>query len=304
MSPDLTASIKARLLNQAKRAEEEFQLYLVRYAAERFLFRLGASRARDRCVLKGAGLLALWMPDPYRPTRDLDFRASGSNDEVTVRELVSTVCTVECPEDGLSFDLATVVVSPIRAREEYAGQRVRMTALLGKARIRLQIDFGFGDAVTPPPESCKYPTLLDGLPAPRILAYRREVSIAEKFEAMVKLGRRNSRMKDFHDLWALSSVFEFEGPTLREAMVACLDRRGTPWTETPPDVLRPGFYQDANLRRAWNDYLGSAAFARSPPTIFETIGERMQEFLGPVREGIVADDAFDACWPPGGPWRT
>jgi len=189
VSPNVAASIKGRLLHQARRDEVEFQLYLVRYVGERFLYRLGRSPARELCVLKGAGLLTLWMPDPYRATRDLDFRTYGQNDEVAVRELMATVCAVECPEDGLAFDVSSLVVRPIRAEEEYAGHRARMNALLGQARIRFQVDFGFGDAVTPPPEDREYPTLLEGLPAPRIRVYRREVSIAEKFQAMVQLGR-------------------------------------------------------------------------------------------------------------------
>ncbi|MFH0944791.1 MAG: nucleotidyl transferase AbiEii/AbiGii toxin family protein [Planctomycetota bacterium] len=304
MSQDVTASIKARLLIQAKQAEVEFQLYLVRYACERFLYRLGVSRYRERCCLKGAGLLALWMPDPYRGTRDLEFLASGPNDETSVRELMSTVCAVACPEDGLSFDLDTLEVMQIRAEEEYEGKRARVTARLGKARIRFQVDFGFGGTVTPTPEERDYPTLLPEIPAPRIRAYPREVSIAEKFEAMVSLGRRNSRMKDFHDIWALSSVFAFWGPVLREAVTSCFDRRETRWEDEPPDVLCPAFYENRELQATWSGYLGSSAFMNPPPTAFETIGDRVRGFLGPVRECIVADHTpFQMHWPVGGPWR-
>ena len=303
MSPDVTASIKARLLNQAKQAEVEFQLYLVRYARERFLYRLGVSRHRERCCLKGAGLLTLWMPDPYRGTRDLDFLASGPNDEASVRELVSTVCAVACPEDGLSFDLDTIEVTLIRAEEEYEGRRARVTARLGKARIRFQVDFGFGRAVTPTPEERDYPTLLPDVPAPRIRAYRREVSIAEKFQAMVSLGRRNSRMKDFHDVWALSSVFAFEGPVLGEAVASCFDQRETRWPDEPPDVLCSAFYEDSELRATWASYIGSGAFVKSPPTAFGMVGDRVRAFLGPVRESIVANTPLQAHWPVGGPWR-
>ena len=207
MSPDVPASIKARLLNLAKAADVEFQNYLVRYACERFLYRLSVSEYQTRCILKGAGLLTLWMSDPHRMTRDLDFLAYGANDEHSIAELISTVCAVTCDEDGLTFDRDSVAISPIRADEEYHGHRARLTAFLGKSSIRFQVDIGFGDAVVPPPEERDYPTILADTPAPRVRVYRREVSIAEKFEAMVKLGRRNGRMKDFHDVWALSSAF-------------------------------------------------------------------------------------------------
>jgi hypothetical protein len=44
MSPDIPASIHGRLLDLAKRNGEEFERTLTRYAAERLLYRLGATR--------------------------------------------------------------------------------------------------------------------------------------------------------------------------------------------------------------------------------------------------------------------
>lgn len=158
--------------------------------------------------------------------------------------------------------------------------------------------------MTPTAEERDYPTLLSGVPAPRVFAYRREVSLAEKFEAMVKLGRRNSRMKDFHDVWALSSTFAFEGPVLLGAVGACFGRRGTPWPELAPDVLSSTFCEVGSLKQSWASYLGSAAFLSSPPTDFVTVGERVREFLGPVHEALVAQASFEMRWPAGGPWRS
>ncbi len=303
MSPDVAASIRARLLNKAKQTGEEFELFLVRYACERFLYRLGASEFRDRCILKGAGLLAVWMKDPYRATRDLDLLAHIPSDESSIRNTVKEICAVPCPEDGLTFDLDSLGVSPIRAGEEYQGQRVVLRAFLGRARIRLQIDFGFGDAVTPEPEEVEYPTLLPGLPAPRLRTYPREASVAEKFEAMIQLGRRNSRMKDFHDIWALSSAFAFEGSVLLRAVVACFERRGTAWTDEPPDALRSEFYYDPNLQTRWTEYMRAGAFQAAPPASFESIGERLIQFLGPLRDSILEGGSFDMGWTPGGPWQ-
>jgi len=303
VSPDIPASVRARLLNLAEQTHDDFQLYLVRFAAERFLYRLGRSAHRDRCIVKGAGLLALWMNDPYRPTRDIDLLASGASDRESVRQLMRDICTVECPEDGLVFDLETLDVAPIRAVEEYQGQRARLTARLGNARIRFQVDMGFGDAVTPAPEEHDYPTLLEDLPAPRIRAYRREVSLAEKFEAMVKLGRSNSRMKDFHDAWALSSQFDFEGPVLKAAVRACFERRRTSLDELP-DALRSAFYEDGRLDAFWRAYVEAGTFSAPPPTSFEVLGERIREFFGPLRESLVAEVAFEREWPAGGPWRA
>lgn len=303
MSRDNAASIRARLLNQAKHTGEEFELFLVRYACERFLYRLGASEFRDRCILKGAALLSLWMGDPYRATRDLDFLAYGPNDEASIRKLVKSICDMPCTQDGMTFDFESLDISPIRAEEEYTGQRAVFRAFLGTARIRMQIDFGFGDAVVPGPEEAVYPTMIDGLPAPRLRTYRREVSVAEKFEAMVHLGRRNSRMKDFHDIWALSSAFAFEGVVLQRAIVACFERRGTAWSVEPPDALSAAFYSDMELANRWKGYLRAGAFQTSPPPNFNSIGDRVRSLLGPLRDSVIAGDALGKNWQPGGPWR-
>jgi hypothetical protein len=300
---DVTASIKARLLNRARQEDGEFELFLVRYACERFLYRLGASSLRENCILKGAGLLTVWMDDPYRATRDVDLLAFGASDEASIREIVKTVCAVPCPEDGLVFDLESPSILPIRAEEEYQGQRAVLRAWLGKARIRVQVDFGFGDAIVPPAEETDYPTLLEGLPAPRLRAYPRVVTVAEKFQAMVDLGRRNSRMKDFHDIWALSSEFQFDGVALREAVTACFERRRTAWTAETPDVLSAAFYTDPDLAARWAAYLRAGAFRTSPPDNFKAVGERVHEFLGPVRKSIVAGEGFKRTWSPGGPWQ-
>ncbi len=302
MSQNVAASIKARLLKRANQHGEQFEMTLVRYASERFLYRMGASILRESCILKGAGLLTVWMADPYRATRDIDLLAYGENDDAGVRATMRAICSVPCPEDGLDFDLGTLDVSPIREEDEYAGQRAVLRAYLGKAKIRVQVDFGFGDAVVPGPEDAEYPTLLDGLPAPHVRTYPRIVTVAEKFEAMVQLGRRNSRMKDFHDVWALSAQFAFKGPELREAVSACFRRRRTEWTPEIPDVLLRTFYGDEGLAVRWTSYVRAGAYRAAPPADFEAIGNRVIEFLGPIRESLVSGSSFERNWSGGGPW--
>jgi hypothetical protein len=303
MSPDIQASIKARLLNMVKETKVEFELFLVRYASERFLYRLGSSVMRDRCILKGAGLLSLWMNDPYRSTRDVDLLAIGSSDTASIMNIMNVICSVPCQEDGLTFDLESLEIFPIRQEDEYQGQRAVLNVYLGKAIIRVQIDFGFGDAVSPGPEDAEYPTIINGLPAPRLRIYPKTVTIAEKFEAMVKLGRTNSRMKDFHDIWALSSAFPFDGALLKEAIFNCFERRKTPWTSEVPDPLVSTFYIHGKLQGFWDAYIRSSAFSTPPPINFESIGERVRQFLGPIRDSISGGYPFEMDWPPGGPWK-
>jgi len=303
MTPDVAASIRARLLNQAKAKREEFELTLTRFAAERLLFRLGASAARDRCILKGATLLSVWLSDPYRATRDVDVLAFGAADDEAIRSLLAEVCAVPCPEDGLRFDLSDLAVETIRSEEAYAGKRARFRAFLGNARIAVQLDIGVGDVVIYT-EDITYPTMLPALPAPRLRAYPREATVAEKFEAMVKLEARNSRMKDFHDIWALAGAFAFDGPSLQQAVAACFERRGTPWLGETPRALTTAFYQMPELETRWRNYLAAGAVLATPPSRFEDIGERIINFLGPVRNSIVSGEAFDAGWAPAGPWSS
>lgn len=303
MSPEIAVSVRERLLNQARARREEFERTLVRYADERLLYRIGASPARERCVVKGASLLAAWMSDPYRATRDVDLLAYGAPDEAAIRALVAEICSVACPEDGLRFDLQGLVVEDITATDEYVGKRARFFAYLGAARIRVQIDFGFGDALPGGACEIEYPTMLKTTPPPRVRGYSREASVAEKFEAMVSLDVRNSRMKDFHDLWALSDTFEFAGRALQVAVAACFDRRGTAWLAEMPRAITPAFYQRKEFDRRWRAYLEAGAVIASPPAQFEVIGERVIHFMGPVRDSIVAQRPLTDVWVPGGPWR-
>ena len=303
MTTNVAASIRSRLLSRSKAVGTEFQLFLDRYACERFLYRLGESEIRDRCILKGASLLPLWMDEPYRATRDVDLLAFGDNDEETVRYVMETICNVSCPEDGMALDISTLTISAIRDGQRYGGQRATLIALLGTARCNVQVDFGFGDVVIPGPEEARLPTLIDGVPAPFLRTYPQVSSIAEKFEAMVQLGTVNTRMKDFYDVWALSETFAFAGPALQEAVARCFDRRGTPWSAEMPEALTPAFYSNPRRQDYWSSYGHQGGLLHLPPSAFEEIGSRIQSFLRPVRDSIMAGEPFDMNWSPGGPWQ-
>jgi hypothetical protein len=221
---------------------------------------------------------------------------------VNIARLVASICSIPCPEDGVIFELESLRVEAIREQAEYFGQRAIFNAGLAQARIRLQVDIGFGDAVEPIEED--YPVLLPSLPAPRLYAYQMEYVVAEKFEAMLTLGRRNSRMKDFHDIWALSRRFGFGMAKLASAVAACLVRRRIVLGATAPEVLGPEFYEDVALGKRWIDYRASGILRGTPPpAAFQGIGSAILDFLAPVREAIMSDNVQTKNWPPGGPWR-
>ena len=299
---NIAASVSARLLNLSRESGEDFQFLLLRYAAERFLYRLGESGHRDRYALKGAMLFALWGGSIYRPTRDLDFTGYGSNETEDVLASLREVCTVAVADDGLAFDAGRLTAEPIRDDAEYNGLRVRFQATLGDARIPMRIDIGFGNVIEPAATEVDYPTLLDG-PAPRILAYPHEAVVAEKLHAMVVLGERNTRYKDFYDLHVLAQQFRFDGATLSGSIDATFKRRRTTIETALPAALAPRFYADGGRADQWRAYLTRDNLPGAPAD-FGRIGEVLQIFLGPIWTALATDDAFTGRWQPCGPWTA
>lgn len=254
MTTDLAASIHARLSNRAKERGEIFQETLTRYGVERFLYRLSRTPARDTLWLKGALLFELWFDVPHRPTRDADFLGFGPADQAVLAAAVRDACAVEVP-DGMAYDPGSLRVREIREEARYAGLRVTLTGRLKKARCPVQLDVGYGDAVTPGPEDAVYPTLLDDLPAPRLRVYPRETVIAEKLEAIATLGATNSRMKDYFDLRALAHEGVADPRVLAEAIRATFVRRGTPLPQGMLLGLEDQFAQDRLKQSQWNAFL-------------------------------------------------
>lgn len=265
---NLAASIRARLLNLAKKQDAEFQQVLIRFTLERFLYRLSISPHGGRFVLKGALLFDLWFDVPHRPTRDADFLGFGSSDLGELAAVFRDVAAIVV-DDGIAFDPGTVRAEEIRKDANYAGVRVTLRGTLDNARCPAQFDIGFGDAVTPAPIETEFPVLLDDLPAPRLRVYPRETAIAEKFEALVKLGIANSRMKDYFDLWVLLRDSAVAADTLLQAIRATFERRGTPLPVSLPFGLSDGFARDAAKQRQWRAFLAKNKLAA--PTLEEVV---------------------------------
>ncbi len=298
---DLAASIAARLLNRAKATGEDHQTLLTSYCHERFLYRLGVSDRRDRFVLKGAMLLRLWSDQPYRATRDLDLLRRGDGAFEAIREDLRAIVATPVPPDAVRFDGERIGIEAIRAEDEYAGTRATLPAWCGKARLTLQIDMGLGDAVWPAPQTCTYPSLLD-FPAPEVLAYPREAVVAEKLEAMVVLGDRNSRIKDFFDLHHLASHFEFDRATLTEAVRRTFERRHTPIPAKEPIGLTPMYWDNPSRPAQVRAFARRAGLAVPEKPAEEFLGI-LRAFLAPVLEDLRTDSRHARTWSPGGPWK-
>jgi len=274
---NIGASVRARLLRISKEKSQNFELVLTRYAIERLLYRLTRSRHADRFVLKGAMLLMTWFNEPFRATRDLDLLSYGDPTPEVVLDIFKDVMGAE-EGDGVHFDADGARISRIREDNEYGGLRVRTRADIGGAHISVNVDIGFGDATEPQGEWLDYPTLLE-MPPPRLRGYARETVVAEKFQAMVALGKANSRIKDYYDLWILSSAFEFESSCLARAISATFARRKTPIPDETPDALIQGFAEDAQRQWQWGAFKRDVAV---DPGSLAAVVASLEAFLMPA----------------------
>lgn len=254
------SSVRQRLLDESKRRGMDFDVILVRFAIERLLSRLSHSPHAKRFVLKGAMLFAIWEGDTHRPTRDMDLLGFGSSDAEEIASVFRDLLSQDSPKDGLIFDTKSLSVGPIRALDAYGGLEVKFIATLDRARITVQIDIGFGDVVTPGPETVNFPNLLADFEAPSIRAYPAATVFAEKLEAAVKLGDINGRMKDFFDLWYLVEKLGLTPEQVRPAIIATFERRGT--SLPSPTGLSSFTPEFAKLKdRAWAQFLNRNSLA-------------------------------------------
>jgi hypothetical protein len=240
-------SIRQRLLNLSCVNGEAFDFVLARYGVERFLYRLSVSTHADRFILKGAMLFHVWNRQMHRPTRDFDLLDSGPDDPESIRLSIIEVLQTDVPEDGLWFDVASLVVEPIREDMSYGGVRAKFRAKLGNVRIPLQVDVGFGDAVVPGPETREFPALLTGFPTASLRVYPAITVIAEKFEALVRLDAQNSRMKDFFDLSLLLDAGGLDMDLLSNAIHATFEKRESELPHGVPTGLSDGFARDKQV---------------------------------------------------------
>jgi len=292
-------SVRTRLLQLSKQRGDDFQLVLLRYVNERLLYRLATSAHSSRFVLKGAALFTVWTGKPHRATRDLDLLGFGDSSEANLREVFNDVATMKTEADGVSFDASALEVGPIRESQEDGGVRVTLEAHVAEAKVRVQIDVGFGDAMTPEAIEIDFPPLLS-FPAPRLRAYPRETVIAEKLDAMVQLGLANSRMKDFYDLKLLSELFDFDGELLVKAIRATFTRRKTPLPSEAPVALSPQFIGDSGKAKQWSAFASKSGAADVGD--FASIMERVARFVVEPLKQARSTGPWKATWPKGGPW--
>lgn len=296
---DIAASVRQKLLNYSREKKEDFNLVLTRYAQERLLYRLSKSEYADNFVLKGGLMFLVWEGNPYRVTRDMDFLGYGEDSASRMIEVFKSLSNAEFP-DGLVFDTDSVKAKEIRGLQEYNGIRIELCASLKGALIPMQIDIGFGDAIFPEPEMNEFPTILN-IPAPFLRTYSRYSVVAEKYEAMVKLGIANSRMKDFSDIWMMSKMFSFDGIATSKAIRATFERRNTEIPHSLPVALTNAFANDSVKNIQWLAFVKRSRSIASPDSLEELI-TFIRDFLMEPTLSFQSELPFNKKWLSGGPW--
>jgi predicted nucleotidyltransferase component of viral defense system len=289
---DMGASVRNRLLELSRRESRHLDSLLLQYCQERLLYRLSISRYRKNLILKGGMLsLAFDMPSK-RPTRDIDLLGMRlADDGQRIGQVFREIATLEC-NDGVVFQTEQLTVKKIKEDAEYGGQRVTVPVRLAGARINLQIDVGFGDAIVNGPTSRKFPVLLDH-PAPELMVYSAESSIAEKFEAMVRLGLTNSRMKDFYDIHFMAASTSFTRSGLKQAIDTTFQRRAIPLSDSAAVLSEDFWHDDANATK-WQAFVRRTGLKMDQP--FSEVMQRIADFIGPMLEGSGGETWNPAKW--------
>jgi hypothetical protein len=271
------ASVRQRLLNHAKANGRPFAEVLQYYAMERFLYRLSVSPHVEAFTLKGALLLTAWQAPISRPTMDIDLLGRTDNAVDMIVTLMRDISQLAVADDGIVFDPTSFAGEAIREDADYAGVRTEFIGRVDSARVHMQIDIGFGDVMTPGPETLTYPTILD-FPAPKLSGYSRETVVAEKLQALVQLRMLNTRMKDYFDLWLLTRQPELNNDVLRTAIKRTFANRGME-IDADPIGLSPAFGDDPVKQTQWNAFLKRARITEAPSNLSLVVEELHKFFV-------------------------
>ncbi len=344
---NIVASVQARLRQKARSEGRPYEELCTYYAIERFLYRLSISPYAKKLIVKGAIMQLIWVPESPRPTRDIDFLGFVENEIERVETIISEICetvhvkTKESKDDnnnndddgnsgggdeeedgektdddddhhhaglgdGITYNLESIRGERTIEHAEYHGIRVTFTAHLGQQRIPMRVDIGIGDEVTPSPQKAILPALLDH-PVPVFLGYSMESTVAEKFQAMVRLDELNSRMKDFYDIWLLARKRNFSGHTLSKAIRVTFKNRNTELAPNPL-ALQASFADLPGKADLWSTFLRKSfgKDVKTEPRPSDDLKDNIAElraFLSPVVEALMKGQLFERKWIAGKGWK-
>ncbi|HDO22130.1 MAG TPA: nucleotidyl transferase AbiEii/AbiGii toxin family protein [Nitrospirae bacterium] len=298
---NIEASVRARLQNKAKETNRPFSEVLQYYGMERFLYRVSQSKYVDKFILKGALMFIVWHVPERRTTLDIDFLAQYDNQIDSIEKMIKGICQIDVVSDGLIFDSKNVKGQRIKEDADYEGIRVKFVGLLEHSRISMQTDISFGDSIYPKPKIIEYPVILD-FPKPKLKGYPAESVVSEKFEAMVKLGLLNSRMKDFYDIWLMMRQFDFDGLRLVEALKRTFKQRKTPLPQRKPLFAEEIYDEKSDRQTLWKAFLKKVDIKHVPEKLSTAAGE-IERFLVRPLIAVNRNEEFNAKWKAPGPWK-
>ena len=288
-------SVKQKLLNKSKKENIRFNDVLLYYGIERFLYRLSISRHKHSLFLKGALMFLVWKVPGPRPTRDIDFLGQTNNSLENLSNICREICETNCEEDGIQWLPTTIDTVIIQNQKAYSGVRITFRGKLDTAIIPMQIDVSFIDIIYPKPLKLDYPTLLN-MPKPQLLGYTPESVIAEKVHTMLDLGKLNSRMKDYFDVWFLSQQFEFDGKKLYRAITKTFTIRKLKFAAIDAEaVFSKNFYHDKNKNAQWKSFLSQNKLEIAP-TLLDEVINTIGIFILPIIKTIQSNKEFTGHW--------
>lgn len=290
---NLAESVLQRLKNHAKTTQRRTDELLRYFAIERFLYRLSLSQHSSKFFLKGGLTLKAWEISNHRATLDIDLLGKTQNSLQNIKDIIIDICNFEVALDGINYETTSIKLSEMQVNGEYHGVRVLFNANMHSAKIPMQLDIGFSDLIFPEPLVIAYPTILD-FPAPKLKGYTPESVIAEKFEAMMKLGLVNTRLKDFFDIWILSQQLSFAGESLQKAIKMTFEKRQT-MLNALPDSINEIFYTDLIHQTRWTQFLKNIQNEEKNIELPKIINE-IKEFLEPIVTASVNNQVFSKTW--------
>ena len=298
---NIEASVRSLLQNKAKETNRPFAEVLQYYGIERFLYRFSRSEYVNKFILKGALMFTVWYIPERRITLDIDFLARYENQVKSIENVIKDICNVVVDPDGLVFQSSTIKGQKIKEDADYEGVRIKFLGFLEHSRIPMQIDVGFGDVIYPKPKVIDYPVILN-FPKPHLKGYPAESVVSEKFEAMVKLGLLNSRMKDFYDLWLMMNQFDFKGSYLAEAFKRTFEHRKAELPVDRPLFAEEIYNEKSDRQKLRKAFLKKGDIKHAPEKLVITANE-IENFLIKPLGAVNKAQAFKAEWKAPGPWK-
>lgn len=273
-------SIRAKLLNVSKQSDIDFQSVVTRYFHERLLYRISISEYADHFVLKGGNLMYAIYGLNSRPTTDLDLEGLKVSNLPSEMDTIFQKILKMPANDGVVFNINKLDSAPIQENNNYQGLRITCEAHLDTIKQMIQVDIGFGDAITPGPIQMNFPTILGDSTEPTVWTYTVETVIAEKLQAMLVLAQLNSRMKDFYDIYTLIKAKKIDYAILRQAVKRTFSQRNTP-PDFDSSIFQEEFYTDQNRLKMWNNFLRKIKVDKIE---FKTVMKEIEQLVIKLKE--------------------